>query len=126
MRRSNAKGLSVLEVLIALGVLTAGILAVVGVFPLVFKNTSNAWTTSKIMFIAQKTMDDELSKGFSDTMGNPHMEMLDVNGTNVGYIKTWREADPNGNANIQIVKVEVVWTVNGRTKRYLLTSAVAP
>lgn len=125
-------GLSLIEVLLALGVLTVGILAVVGIFPGIFRINANTWRTTEVMILAQQTMDEILSQNqYIDTSPvtvNPAPTQIprDSDGVPVGYVKYWGTSDPGGNPNIQIINVEVVWVAQGRTKTYKLKSAISP
>jgi len=124
------KGLSLIEVLIALGVLAVGILAIIGIFPSIFRLNANSWNTTEVMLLAQEKMDEILANNqyisTSPQEDYPSQIPRDSQGNPTGYRKWWGEADPGGNTNIQIIKVEVVWIESGRVKRYNLTGAVAP
>jgi type II secretory pathway pseudopilin PulG len=133
LHRNNNKsirGLSLIEILIAMGVLAVGVLAVIGVFPGFFKLNANSWTTTQVMLLTQEKMDEILSANsyISTTPITDYPAIIprDGAGNPQGYRRWWGEADPGGNTNIQLVKVEVVWTERGRVKRYILTGAVSP
>jgi len=126
----SQKGLSLIEILIAIGVLAVGVLAVVGLFPSFFKLNASSWTSTQVMLLAQEKMDEVLAANayISTTPDTDYPAIIprDGSGNPMGYRRWWGEADPGGNTNIQIIKVEVVWTEQGRVKRYTLTGAVAP
>ncbi|MCE1245785.1 MAG: prepilin-type N-terminal cleavage/methylation domain-containing protein [Firmicutes bacterium] len=126
----SIRGLSLIEILIAIGVLSVGVLAVIGMFPSFFKLNANSWTTTQVMLLTQEKMDEILSSNayISTTPSTDYPGIIprDGSGNPLGYRRWWGESDPGGNTNIQIIKVEVVWTERSRVKRYTLTGAVAP
>lgn len=129
---NNQRGLSLIEVLIALAVLSVGVMGVVGIFPTVSRHNANNWKSTKVMLLAQKTMDSLIAAntyiGTSPVVVSPSPPEIpkDAAGIPVGFVRYWGESDPGGNSRIQFIKVEVVWTEAGGTKRYLLTSAISP
>lgn len=130
--RKRQRGLSLIEVLISLAVLSIGVMGVIGVFPAISRHNANNWKSQNVMLLAQKTMDTLLtSNTFVSTSPvvispTPAEIPRDAGGVPVGFVRYWGESDPGGNSGIQFIKVEVVWTEAGMTKRYLLNSAVAP
>lgn len=127
--RGNSRGLTLVEVLMSLGILSVGILAVVGVFPGVFKMNRDSWVSTQIMLAAQDKMDQILADNkFIDTdaaVDYPDIIPRDSNGDPMGYRKWWGDSYASGD-NMQNVRVEVVWIEGGRTKRYNLIGAVSP
>ena len=127
--RRNSRGLTLVEVLMSLGILSVGILAVVGVFPGVFKMNRDSWVTTRIMLTAQDKMDQILADNkFIDTDASvdyPDIIPRDEKGDPMGYRKWWGDSYAAGD-NMQNVRVEVVWIEGGRTKRFNLIGAVSP
>ncbi len=130
--RKGQGGLSLIEVLIALAVLSIGLMGVIGIFPAASRHNANNWKSTSVTLLAQRIMDGILTSNVyvptSPTVVDPPPEEIprDPNGDPVGFVRYWGESDPGGNSRIQYVKVEVVWTEAGATKRYVLTSAIAP
>ena len=125
----SSRGLSLVEILISLGILTLGILAVVGVFPSVFKINRDSWVTTQMMLTTQDKMDQILSDNkFISTDASvdyPDVIPRDQEGNPMGYRKWWGDSIVSG-SDMQAVRVEMVWVEAGRTKRYYLVGAVSP
>ncbi|MFP4497056.1 MAG: hypothetical protein ACLFQV_02495 [Vulcanimicrobiota bacterium] len=131
-RLKRATGLSIIEVLVSFGILASGILAIIGVFPQAYNVNNDNWVNTQVTILAQQTMDNILAdNSFISTIPievSPVPEHIprDKSGDPQGFVRYWGEPDPGGNTNIQIIKVQVQWIEDGRTKNYVLSSAVVP
>lgn len=59
--RRREKGLSLIEVLLSMVVMGVGILAVVGVFPMAFRNARVAWVNNQMTLLAQRVMEEKMA-----------------------------------------------------------------
>jgi prepilin-type N-terminal cleavage/methylation domain-containing protein len=149
--RESRAGMSLIEVLVSMLILSIGVLAVIGVFPSAFKINANTWKTTRVMTIAQAVMDREQAKGVLAPTANPSPSPIPVdllNGYEGSYnynpsqpsrsyysVVTERLAD-NGtppSTSIQQIRVTVTWIVNmdatGRgmqVQHYSISSSVGP
>jgi Tfp pilus assembly protein PilV len=125
-RYKKLKGMSLLEILISLVILSSGVFAVIGVFPYIFEINAATWKNTKAMNYAQKTMDFEQQRGIQPNTAGTPTQIIGSGGN--GYVKVTRIDDPVGNSlnlkSMQIITVEVTWTEQGRTQVYTMTSAV--
>lgn len=122
------KGTSLVEVMIAMVLFSLGVLAVIGLFPVLFKANLNNWKTLQMEHLAQEKMDEIISDNsfISTTSRYDVPDILADEGDDESKRIWWGESDPDGNPNIQIVKVKIYWFDDDRVKTYTLTGAVAP
>lgn len=119
----SRRGFSLLEVLIALGLMTIGILAVIGIFPAIFDLNYNAWGTTTAAALAQEKVDQLLSAG--SFVGAAPVQ----DSPSALYQCTrqwWGAPDPLGNPSIQQLVVQITWNEKGRTRIVSLTTLLAP
>jgi len=118
---SKRKGFSLIEILISIAVLSIGILAILGVYPVVLSLNQNAWSTSTALTLAQDKMDEILSKNV--TLGTSYQSDEPVQLPSCA--RRWRglTVDPYG---LQTVSVEVTWKEKNRTRNMTLTSQICP
>lgn len=120
--RVRRAGLSLIEVLWALGILSAGILAVIGVFPGAFNLNKAAWGTTTAVFLAQNKLDQILAEGIvidtSPKTDNPP----EIPG---GYRRWWGSSNPDGIAGLQQINVQVSWFERTETKSRLKTITIS-
>jgi len=125
------RGLSMIEVLIALVVMSIAILAVIGAFPTVFKTDRRTMFSSIALYDAQTALDTVLRANvFVSTtpvvttpFSNPTPGAV---GLPNGFQSVVGSADPGGNANFQQVSVTETWVENGRVRSITLVSEVEP
>ena len=121
VRRS--RGLSMIEVLVALGILSVAVLGVLGMFPSMARLGANTSDSADKLYAAQdkldELLDNDVAIGTSYTTDYPF-------GTNNGY-RRWRGiTDTYNNAGIQTIEVEVTWFAQGRSRSIFLYGQVSP
>jgi len=122
--RKKFKGFSILEVMLAMALLSMGILAILGVFPMAQKLNRQAWVRTTAYILAQQKMDQIL--------GDNQFISVDANSDNCdaipqGYRRWWGEPDPGGNPRLQLIHVEVAWVDRySGVQRVELAGMVAP
>ncbi len=118
--RKKQKGLSIIEVLLAFGVLAIGVFSVIGLFPQIVKLNNDSWVNARMMMIAHEKMDELLAN-------NVYISTSYVNDTTGkipdGYLRWKANAGPTG---AQPVSVEVSWIEKGRTKNFSLYGVISP
>jgi len=113
--------MSMIEVLIALGILSVGALAAIGMFPAMARLHQSSVDTTSRLYVAQQKMDELLRDNVfisqSYVSDQPFPD---------GY-RRWRGiADPYGSSSVQIIEVELAWVDGGRARNVLLYGQVAP
>lgn len=121
--RVSRRGFSLLEVLIALGLMTIGILAVIGIFPAIFDLNYNAWGTTTATVLAQEKLDQLL--GADSFIGTALVEDS-PSALSQCARQWWGAPDPLGNPAVQQLVVQVTWNEKGRTRSVSLTTLLAP
>ncbi len=121
--RSHSAGFTLLEVLLAFAILSAGILAVMSMFPAALHLNQSAWSTTTATFLAKEKMDEILSNhSFISTT----MEVAYTDHLPSCSLRWWGSPDPGGNTNLQQVNVEVIWLEGDRSKTISMQSLIAP
>jgi type II secretion system protein I len=120
-RRYYHKGFTLIEVLVAMSILSAGILAIISLFPLVTRNVESNWQNNNIAMIAQEKMDELISNNNPVSSYEKISEPLPEKYK--GFIRYW--GGPRSES-FQTVYVQVVWNEKGQVKEYTLVGAVSP
>ena len=118
------RGFSLIEVLIALSILTVGILAIMGLFPTLFRLNENTWNTYVAQSLAQEKLNQlmEAKTFISDTIYSSDTPPR-LPGTG-GYRRWIGVADPAGNTMMQYLYVEVRWVEKGRIREVRLVGSL--
>lgn len=121
LQPGRRRGMSMIEVLIALGILSVGALAAIGMFPAMARLHASTVDTTSRMYVAQQKMDELLSDNvFISQTYATDQPFRD------GY-RRWRGIpDAYGSASVQVIEVEVAWVDGGRARNILLYGQVAP
>ncbi|MFH0801526.1 MAG: prepilin-type N-terminal cleavage/methylation domain-containing protein [bacterium] len=120
---ARKKGMSMIEILFAIAILSVGVLAVMGLFPAIFKlNTSSSLTVSAL-FLAQEKMDEILATGKSISTTEVAEEMPQLP---QGQRFRVGSDDPNGDPDIQMITVRVTWREKSRSRSVVLKSLISP
>ena len=118
--RRKQKGLTIVEVMLAFGILAIGVFSVIGLFPQIVKLNNDSWVNARMMMIAQEKMDELLAN-------NVYISTSYVNDTTGkipdGYLRWKANSGPTG---AQPVAVEVSWIERGRTKNFTLYGVISP
>lgn len=116
--RKRHPGFTLIEVLIALSVLTVGVLGVIGTFPALLDLNTTTWGSAQAATLMEQRIEDLVSAGTfipTNTTSDSPTSLPNCTRTWVG------SADPSGNTNLQFVTVTVQWRERGR-QRFLSTS----
>jgi type IV pilus modification protein PilV len=117
MKKSNQKGFSLIEILIAITVFAIGILAVAGMQITAIKGNSFANDLTKATTLAQDRMEKLISL--------PYIDLEDANATEGRYnISCNIDTDYPIN-NTKEIRVIIRWTDKGAQKRVSITSMKA-
>ncbi len=125
---NNARGYALIEILIAIGIFSIGILAIANLQYRTSRNnmTGNLITQATLLARAQieefKTVTDlaTLDAGPFDDPDNP----VDGSGDPGGiFTRSWT-VDPAGGSNTRQVVMTVSWTRDGRNRSVVLTSII--
>ncbi len=117
----NAKGFSVVEVLIAAAILAVVLLAIASLFSTAYSNVGYGGRRTKAVALAKQKM-EELRDGFfpPSTVGSPET----VEGI---YTRSWTVMVTGAPSQVATVTVTVAWPDAGYgTKQATLTSMMAP
>jgi prepilin-type N-terminal cleavage/methylation domain-containing protein len=125
--RGCNRGFSLIEVLLALGILSAGILAILAVFPGAFSLNKSAWGTTTAVFLAQSKMDQILADGLVIDTSFQSDNPPEIPG---GYRRWWGSQNPDGISGLQQINVQVAWfektLTRSRLKTITISSLLAP
>lgn len=117
------RGFSVIEILLALAVLSVAVLALLGILPVAIRQQRSSTMTTQALHLAVQTMDDLLQRNerISTTpqSDQPFAEPI-------GTRSWWGAPDPDGRPGLQLVTVEVVWAERAAQHRVRLQSLLAP
>lgn len=120
--RGRRDGMSLAEVMIAIGLLAAGALAVLGMFPTMAQLSFNTVDGTSKLYLAQNKMDELLRNNTFISQSYSTDNPFGSSG-----FRRWRGVpDPYGDANVQVIEVEVSWVYRGRTRDVVLYGQVAP
>lgn len=134
IRKNN--GFSMAEVIIALTILTIGILAIVGVFPSLFKLNSNSWNLVTATTLCQEKLDQIMQNGqFIRGVDSQSIEhyttdypsSLPGSGGYRRYIGDPDCPDPNNppsGMSFQKIYVEVRWVEKGRPREVKMMGSI--
>jgi len=111
----NEQGFTLLEVIIAMGLLTFGLLAVASMQIGAIQGNSFAARTTEGVTWAQDKMEDLLALSYDDLDDNDSPEQQG------DYAVAWTVADDDPIANTKRITVTVTWQDKGRTKQAQLT-----
>lgn len=118
MRNKRQKGVSILEVLIALLILSVGLLAIIGTFPKMLELSLGSENMAVAQQSAQDKMDEILSAGaFISTSANSDAP----SGLQSGY-RRWYGT--NISSRLQQITVEVGWVEKGRARSFSVNSMI--
>jgi len=122
IRKTTLSGFSLVEVMIALTILTVGILAVVGIFPFIFKINSDSWNTQTASLLAQEKLNEILEgKTFIDV--DDYSSDVPSNLPGFGGYRRWIGVD-SGSTMCQYVYVQVRWFDKGRVRDLCLVGSI--
>lgn len=123
MTKVSSSGFSLLEVLLAVSVMTIGVLAVLGVFPAIVSLNYNAWGTTTAAVLGQEKLDQLLAAGtfinINPSQDNPSSLPQCVR-------QWWGASDPQGNPSVQQLIVQITWTEKGRARSVSFTTLLTP
>ena len=115
------KGFSMVEVLIALALLSTGILAVVGVYPAILQMNTSSQNNDIALSLAQQKLDEILNNGtFISTSAQSDMPSNLPSCT-----RQWVGSSVPYNSNLQQIDVQVTWTEKNRLRSVTVTSIIS-
>lgn len=114
-------GFTLLEVIVAVAILTFGLLAVASMQVRAITGNDLASRISEASGWGQQKVEELLGLSYTDAdldpTGNPHTEQNPP----AGYTITWNVTDNNPVNNVKLIVVTVTWQDKGHTKRAQLT-----
>jgi type IV pilus modification protein PilV len=117
MKKSNQRGFSLIEILIAITVFAIGILAVGKMQITAIKGNSFANDLTEATTLAQDRMEK--------LIGLPYTDIEDTNATNGRYNISWNITTDHPIDNTKTIRVNVGWTDRGAPKEVSITSMKA-
>ncbi|MDM8515505.1 prepilin-type N-terminal cleavage/methylation domain-containing protein [Desulfobacterales bacterium HSG16] len=100
---STSKGFTLIEVLIAMFILTVGMLAMAGQLANTIVNNDLAKKRSVATNLAQDKMEEIQNAGFSDAAAGTTSEVIFI------YTREWTVTDDSPGANMKTIEVKVSW-----------------
>ena len=124
MKKSNQKGFSLIEILIAITVFAIGILAVGGMQITAIKGNSFANDLTKATTLAQDRMEKLIGLSYDDDSLD---DTADHNATDPDgrYNISWNIATDHPIDNTKTIRVNIRWTDKGTPKEVKITSMKA-
>jgi prepilin-type N-terminal cleavage/methylation domain-containing protein len=124
----NNKGFSLIEFMIAITILSVGLMALVGLQSTAIKgNGSNKNLTTAVM-LAEKKMEDlkntaftSLTTGTTNDPGNP---LTGIGGSGGFFNRSWNVQTYSSSTNMKQITVTIAWTAAGRSHSTSLDTVV--
>ena len=118
--KSNSKGFTLLEIVISLGILLVGILAILALFPVGFDSASRSADLTKATIFAQDQMEDLKRIGYPATAVGTPVAFSDPRFNYTVQVST--AGLPN---NCQQVTLGVSWDYKGKTHNENFVTIIA-
>jgi len=127
--RIREGGFTLIEVMVAISILTIGLLAIASMQTSAIQGNSFATKVTEGTTLAQDRMEELLSLSYNDALldpdGSPHGETQAQMDAHPGYTITWNvtEVDVDGDTvdDSKQITVTCTWTDRGRQKQSVLT-----
>jgi len=124
--KSNTKGFTLIEIVISLGILVVGILAVLALFPVGFDSASRSADLTKATIYAQLKMENIKKYGYPvSAVATPtDFTTLDAN-AETRFKYTVQVSTAGLPPNCQQVTLRVAWTYKGKTRNEDFVTIIA-
>lgn len=117
-RRKTNNGLSLIEILVAYGILAVAVLGLLGGLPAAARQQRASIKMNQALYLAEAKMDSILtSESKIATTSLTDQPMGDDS-----MIREWYGTTMIGNTDLQLITVKVSWLENGRTRQVVLRS----
>jgi type IV pilus assembly protein PilV len=121
-RPSGEKGFTLLEVIVAISILTFGLLAVASMQMTAIRGNYNASNITEATTVAQDRLEDLMGLLYSDPLLDPGNGLSDpAPPSPSGYTITYDVLNNNPMANTRLIAVTVKWQDKGVQKQSVLT-----
>jgi len=121
-RPIGEKGFTLLEVIVAISILTFGLLAVASMQMTAIRGNYNASNITEATTVAQDRLEDLMGLLYSDPLLDPGNDLSDPNPPSPsGYTITYDVLDNNPRMNTRLITVTVQWQDKGVQKQTVLT-----
>ena len=121
-RPIGEKGFTLLEVIVAISILTFGLLAVASMQMTAIRGNYNASNITEATTVAQDRLEDLMGLPYSDPLMNPGNGLSDPTPPSPpGYTISYDVLDNNPIMNTRLITVTVQWQDKGVQKQAVLT-----
>jgi type IV pilus assembly protein PilV len=121
-RPIGEKGFTLLEVIVAISILTFGLLAVASMQMTAIRGNYNASNITEATTVAQDRLEDLMGLLYSDPLLAPGNDLSDPNPPSPpGYTITYDVSDNNPITNTRLITMTVQWQDKGVQKQTVLT-----
>jgi len=127
--RRSAQGMTLAEVIVALGLLSVGALGVIGMFPTMAQSNRNSMESTAMLYAAQSYLDELLNNDtkISTNQTTPGTgDPVWVSPISGGSLWFKGISDTQNPSNVQTIQVHVQWVNRGRVRSIDLFGQVAP
>jgi len=121
-RPIGEKGFTLLEVIVAISILTFGLLSVASMQLTAIRGNYNASNITEATTVAQDRLEDLMGLLYSDPLLDPGNDLSDPNPPSPsGYTITYDVSDDNPMIKTKLITVTVQWQDKGVQKQTVLT-----
>lgn len=128
----KSKGLTLIEVIIAIFVLSIGFISVLQLYPLGIKTSRTSYHQSVASAIAQGKIEEIFSKNYDEIVDIPPQK-VNTNPNSPFYLYTWQAnvsfVDPSNNLQeiqtdkgIKRIEIVISWNEANKQKRYIINT----
>jgi type IV pilus assembly protein PilV len=116
---NNKEGFSLVEFMIAIGILTVGLLALVGLQSTSIKGNSSSKNSNSAILLGEKKMEELKNTSFTSlalgTTSDPNNPLTSSDGTGGLFNRSWTIQTYSGSTNMKQITVTMTWTVGGNS-----------
>jgi prepilin-type N-terminal cleavage/methylation domain-containing protein len=112
----NEKGFTLLEAMIALSILSVGLISLAGLFAYSINGTADGGRMTEASSLAQQKLDQFKATPFPNITGGSETNIGATGSPPGPYTRSWytsRDADPKLAADLKIITVRVTWQTRG-------------
>jgi len=107
MNNKKQKGITLIELVIAISIISIALLGVLGAFSVSVRNSADPVTRKQTVLIAESLMDEVLSRSFVKPSGGFAVPFTNANRTSFDTVTDYNNLVINGISNIMVIQLLV-------------------